>query len=478
MLELPLRTLDEACRDLGYSGWRTIQKQALTEAESGRNGLVVLATGGGKSAIYQSLGLTRKGTTVVISPLIALMDDQVKALKAKGVKAEFINSSMTASDKRRAVALLEAGDLEFVYVSPEKLGGDEFNMWMDNLHVGLIVIDEAHCCLQWGFDFRPSYTQIGSFCVKHPKAQVIAFTATATPKDQQDIIKTLGLGDDVFRVITNPDRANLEYNIVHTDFHYRSPSRMGKLVKLIEKHSTGPGIVYTATKKAADELYLIIQGHRVFSRGKTILKYHGDLTAKERREASKIFADAKDPFVIATCAFGMGVDRPDIRQVFHYQPPGSLEAYFQEVGRAGRDGNPAQSYCLYNKGDRHLQEFFLHSEAWTEREYKDLVEKIHKAYPLKPEEDSGVYHLRKHLLAIQVVKKVWKLAYKPEEMYHRPEWVNMVNWAEAYIKAKRAMLDKVDTLLSTSCCRREYLLNHFGFKPEKRYESCCDNCYT
>lgn len=473
---MQLRTTEEAFKSLGYTEWRSHQIEAVSKAETGQNGLIVIATGGGKSAIYQTMALRDSRMTIVISPLISLMLDQVKALKARGVKAEFLNSSLGVVDERNIEDRVLAGDVDLLYISPERLQNEKFSAIIRNLEIGLLVVDEAHCGLAWGYDFRPDYTRISSFVKTRPGMQVLAFTATATPKDRKDIVESLGMGNS-FEVVTSCDRPNLQYNVVHCSKTYRAfEERTAVLFRLMGRTLTGPAIVYVSTTKHADELYRMLQGTSM-AMNYTVLKYHGKMKDQERKNVSKTFIECQRPLVVATCAFGMGIDRADISQVYHFQIPKSLESYTQEVGRSGRSGEDCSCYLLYNKGDQGLLTWFVMQAAWPENAYKNLLKKIWKTNIVDLKKDcAGVSHLERAKLIEKHAKLRYHLTYPSlEDLYSSKPWKDLISWSSKYIATEMERIKIMVNYAETQNCRRSYILNHFGQTAAKS-SRCCDRC--
>ena len=341
-------TIRELARErLGFERLRPGQEQAVAAAAAGRDVLAVLPTGGGKSAIYELAGLLRGGPTVVVSPLIALQDDQLAHLRAAGLPATVLNSAQSGG--ARAAALVEAcGPDEFVFVSPEQLSNDETRAALRRARPGLFVVDEAHLVSQWGRDFRPDYLRLGAQADELGAGVRIALTATAAPPVRREICRRLGLRDPEV-VIGDFDRPHIELSVQHA----RSPEDKQRLIAQAAGELGGSGIVYAATHAGAEAARdtLVAAGERV-------TLYHAGLGAGARRRAMAEFLDGSARIVAATVAFGMGVDKPDVRWVLHADVPVSLDAYYQELGRAGRDGERAEARLLYRSEDvgaaRHL----------------------------------------------------------------------------------------------------------------------------
>ncbi len=331
----------------GYDEFRPLQEEVIENVIAGRDSLVIMPTGGGKSLCYQLPALRFEGVTLVVSPLIALMKDQVDSLKAIGIKAEFINSTLTyeAASRVRGEAL--RGDLKILYVAPERLALDSFQAFLSNLNISLVAIDEAHCISEWGHDFRPDYRNLGLFRRNFPNVPFIALTATATPRVRDDIVNQLGLISRQ-RFVASFNRSNLTYQV--------RPKRnaFDQLVELLENRRGQPVIVYCHSRKETEELAVDLR-----NLGHDANAYHAGLDTRVRRQTQEGFIAGEFPIVVATIAFGMGIDKPDVRLVVHYSIPKSLEAYYQETGRAGRDGLPSDCVLLYSYGDKSRQEYFI-----------------------------------------------------------------------------------------------------------------------
>jgi len=334
-------------RYFGFDRFRDGQEEIINTVTSGRDSLVVMPTGGGKSLCYQLPALLLPGATLVISPLIALMKDQVDALRAKGIEADTINSTLTPAQQDERIAALENGTLKLLYIAPERFGQRRFVEALQRVNISLVAVDEAHCVSQWGHDFRPDYLKIGHF-VQNIGATIAAFTATATPGVRDDIVKHLGLHEPAI-FVTGFARPNLSFRVVPVS---RKLDKVRHLRKLATEKKTG--IIYCATRKRVDEVFGEVQ-----SWGTRCVCYHAGLSEEARNDAQNRFISGKADIAVATNAFGMGIDRSDIRFVAHYEIPGSIEAYYQEAGRAGRDGAPAQCDLLYSYADKRVQEFFI-----------------------------------------------------------------------------------------------------------------------
>lgn len=392
----------------GYDSFRTGQEQIIDTILAGKDSVAIMPTGAGKSICYQVPGLMMDGITIVISPLISLMQDQVKALNEAGIHAVYINSSLSETQISKALQYAAQGYYKIIYVAPERLESSEFMRFAANTDISMVTIDEAHCISQWGQDFRPSYLKIVDFIKGLSKRPIVsAFTATATEEVKTDIICTLGLVDpDV--VVTGFDRENLYYCVEQIR------KKDDYIIDYILKHPNDSGIIYCATRKNVDSLFEML-----FKQGVPVTRYHAGLRAEERKRNQDDFVYDRTPIVVATNAFGMGIDKSNVRYVIHYNMPQSMENYYQEAGRAGRDGEPAQCILLFSPQDVMIEKFLLEKKDFSDVNPEDIA--------LIRERDSKRLHAM-----------------------------------EAYCK--------------TTGCLRNYILNYFG---EKTYAPCdsCGNCH-
>jgi len=329
----------------GFPAFRPGQQQIVDHVIAGNDALVVMPTGAGKSICFQVPALARGGTTIVVSPLIALMKDQVDGLHQYGIKATFLNSSLTSAEYRQRFEAVGRGDVELLYVAPERFT-PSFMSFLKGVDIRLLAIDEAHCLSQWGHDFRPDYLRLGKVRVALGCPTTMALTATATPEVQKDIVETLGIETRPF--IQGFDRENLILEVVDVDGKKHKDGLLQDLVL------PGPSLVYCATRKNVERA-----SNALREAGVRAGMYHAGFSPEDRTRVQDDFMNGRVPVVVATNAFGMGIDKRDIRNIVHYDMPGTVEAYYQEIGRAGRDGRMSRAVLLHNGGDRRIHEFFI-----------------------------------------------------------------------------------------------------------------------
>jgi ATP-dependent DNA helicase RecQ len=445
---------------LGFERLRPGQALAVDATVAGRDVLAVLPTGGGKSAIYELAGLLRRGPTVVVSPLIALQDDQLAHLRASGLAATLLNSAQAAG--ARAAALIEAcGQDEFVFVSPEQLSNDETRAALQRARPGLFVVDEAHLVSQWGRAFRPDYLRLGAQADALGAGVRIALTATAAPPVRREICRRLGLRNPEL-VIGDFDRPHIELSVQHA----RSIQDKQRLVAQSARELRGSGIVYAATHAGAQTAK-----DTLAAAGERVTLYHAGLGAAERRRAMAGFLDGSARIVAATVAFGMGIDKPDVRWVLHADTPVSLDAYYQEMGRAGRDGERAEARLLYRSQDigaaRHLT-----ARGVSEAAVAELAERLAAA---------GVCEVssRSATLALARLVDVGAAAWAPTG---RARWTGAMDVTGALAASReegereheveRSRLDMTRRYAEHTGCRRSFLLSYFG----QDYPGPCGAC--
>ena len=450
----------------GFSSFRPNQEAVCRAAIEGKDVLLVMPTGSGKSLCYQLPGIARGGTTLVISPLIALMEDQVAKLKELGFAVERIHSGRDRAASRQACFDYLNGKLQFLFIAPERLRVAGFPEMLAKRKPSLIAIDEAHCISQWGHDFRPDYRMLGQYLPSLRPAVVIALTATATPIVQDDISQQLGLTQPA-RFIHGFRRDNIAIEVVEV-----APSQRAALAcELFGDEERRPGIVYVPTRKQADALAAKLAGYS--SAG----AYHAGLDAEHRKRVQEEFLAGGIEVMVATIAFGMGIDKPDIRTVIHTALPGSLEAYYQEIGRAGRDGRPSRAILMHSYADRYTHDFFF------ERDYPEVtvLDAIFVRLGPQPQEKAA---LQKQLRMDPDIfdKALEKLWIHGGAVLDFAENVTrgQASWRESYIahgEQKRAQIDQMIRYAESNQCRMRTLVRHFGDLADGQ-KACgiCDFC--
>ncbi len=354
----------------GYPAFRQGQEEIISKILQGQPVLAVLPTGAGKSICFQLPSLLLKGVTLVVSPLISLMKDQAEALTARGIPAAYLDSSMTSSEYGRVLHAALNKQCKFLYVAPERLVNTQFVRFAQAAYITMVAVDEAHCVSQWGHSFRKDYYNIPQFMAQlSPKPLIAAFTATATPQVRQDICQRLEMSGAKI-VVSGFDRPNLHFAVERTQDKDRS------LLEFLAKHKHQCGVIYCATRQRVEQVNTLLA-----RQGYSALRYHAGLTPEERRDNQNLFVSGSVPIIVATNAFGMGIDKADVRFVVHYNMPKDMESYYQEAGRAGRDGLPSECLLLYNKQDIAVNTYLIgHDQpdlAWKEHEMQLLDKMIH-----------------------------------------------------------------------------------------------------
>jgi ATP-dependent DNA helicase RecQ len=471
------RTLSDV---FGLEEFRAGQAEVIRSVLEGQNTLAIMPTGAGKSLCYQLPALHLPGTTIIISPLISLMKDQVDKLEGAGLDAAQLNSALTVSEHQENLSQIEEDRSEFVFTTPERFTDQEFLKSLRGKQVDFIVIDEAHCISEWGHDFRPAYLSLGAAIKTLGGPPVLALTATATPEVTEDIEKQLDLGR--LRVInTGIHRQNLCYEVLRVTNEAEKREHILRLLREIE----GTGIIYAATVKTVEALYEWLKTFEF-----KIAKYHGRLRASERKETQERFMDGELKAIIATNAFGMGIDKPDIRFVVHYQMPGSLEAYYQESGRAGRDGLQARCILLYQLNDRRTQQFFL---GGKHPKFDEILAVYNALEALRADENPATLERvqeEAHMVAKTKVRvilsllKELKLARELRGSRFRllrrdiqtDELEELARRSEEKSAKDREKLERMMLFGQSAQCRWRLLHDYFGEQMWAEQCGNCDNC--
>ena len=475
--------LHNALRELfGFRSFHPGQEEVVTRVLQGEDTLAILATGAGKSLCYQLPALLLEGTTVVVSPLIALMKDQLDMLSERGFHNNVaLNSTLSEDQEEAALARVAGGGVKIVFVTPEKLEDEQFLALLRNIEIPLFVVDEAHCISQWGHDFRPAYLALGQVIKTLKGPTVLALTATATPAVREDILVQLGI-PNTKTIVKGFDRPNLRYEVIRAE---SESAKLKGLKQLFETGLEGTGIIYTATIKNALE----VQHYLHDQLDLPAAVYHSKLQKHDRISVHELFMQEAIRAVVATNAFGLGIDKANIRFVVHYDLPGSVEAYTQEAGRGGRDGALSRCILLYRMSDTRVQNYFLTGK------YPDIedVQKVFGTLEYFGGQAEGVSlaDLRKisqlPLTKLKVVLALLKKAgfiemrararygLTPQALENRDLVLNLTNYdtKKSYDQSKLAMMLQYS---ETRGCRRKFILNYFGEDFESDTCGQCDNC--
>ncbi len=477
----------------GFDSFRPGQEEVVRALLSGRDGLLVMPTGAGKSLCFQLPALMMEGTTLVVSPLIALMKDQVDALRARRIPATFLNSTLTAQEHQRRLANLRAGRYKLVYVAPERFRNPRFREALAAIQPAMLAIDEAHCISAWGHDFRPDYLNLGEVVAQlPPSVRLLAVTATATERIRHEILAQLQMGrgerqpPEVF--VTGFERPNLSLNVTPVRTHQE---KLERLLRILESYRTG--VVYCSTRRMVERVQTLLA-----DQGIQALAYSGAMDDATRTQVQEAFMRRAVAVVVATNAFGMGVDRSDIRFVVHWDVPGSIEAYYQEVGRAGRDGAPAWCELFFNAADVHTQSFFIEGANPPPDHVYELYATIRNACaqgegggislspaawaeraglrsPLTVRTLVALFERHGLLTRHRPIGTLYSIITVPREVDGdalRAICTLLHRKASADRERLRQMLDYV----ATDHCRHRYLLRYFGEPMAAQHCAMCDRC--
>jgi ATP-dependent DNA helicase RecQ len=449
-----------ARENLGFESLRPGQEEAVTAILDGHDALVVQPTGSGKSAIYQIAGFLIDGVTVIVSPLIALQKDQVDSISDQSLpKAVAVNSTQPVSQLRERLAAIERGEFEYIFLAPEQLRKPETVEDLKAANPSLFVVDEAHCISEWGHDFRPDYLRMGRIVEELGHPRVLALTATATPAVRDEIVARLGMQrPKIF--VRGFDRPNIFLRVDNFKTAGEKCEALVHRTRWAEK----PGIIYTATRKAAEAIRQALAAERIES-----LYYHGGMKAKERHAVQEQFMSGAAEVIVATNAFGMGVDKPDIRFVYHHDPSDSLDAYYQEIGRAGRDGNPAEAVLFFRGADIGAQSYKAGSGKIDQGLLRQLSTRMGDD-PAQLARELGI-SWRKLTTALQRIEDARAAGAHDSEQIAQ----DAAEEQEKRRHARRERLEKMRDYAEAAGCRREFLLRYLG---EDFTGPCgsCDRC--
>ncbi len=472
--------------NFGFTEFRPGQEEAIKALLAGKHTLVVMPTGSGKSLIYQLAAMQLSGIVLVISPLIALMKDQVDQLQKRQIPATFVNSSLPKGEQFQRLKEVQKGLYRIIYVAPERLRSSSFRESMAKVKIDLLAVDEAHCISEWGHDFRPDYLTIADSRIAFGEPLTAALTATATPKVQADILRLLKI-DQAEKIVTGFNRPNLALEVCYT-------TDISEKLKCVQRlmasmNEDGATIIYTGTRREAEETAEFLR--QVCCQEARF--YHAGLASQERDQVQESFISGQCSLVVATNAFGMGIDRADVRQVIHFNLPGSLEAYYQEAGRAGRDGLPAVATLIYDPKDQALHEYFIKTNSLSYQHlktvYQALPDEHSKSRWLSNDDLSILTGLTEVQirLGLSLLEKVEALARWGDEglvmQLEKRTWDEekiqaALSKVSAFQNAKRKQLEQIIRYAESNQCRRRILLDHFGDRGPAEAQDCCDNCRT
>ncbi|HEY6806033.1 MAG TPA: ATP-dependent DNA helicase RecQ [Pyrinomonadaceae bacterium] len=491
-----MQTFDDPALSLkkhfGFEDFREGQRDVITSILSGKDVMVVMPTGSGKSLCYQLPAMMLDGATLVVSPLIALMKDQVDALHARGLPATFINSAINENEQRSRIEGIRRGEYKLVYVAPERFRSPRFNDALRSINISLFAVDEAHCVSTWGHDFRPDYLKLKHIIESLGSTPTLALTATATPYVRSDIIQQLGLKTPQ-TFVSGFDRPNLSIEVVHTQ---REREKITQIKRLARSHN-GSGIIYASTRKAVEQV-----GGKLLEQGASVVLYHAGMSDGQRVRAQEDFMTGRKQMIVATNAFGMGIDKSDIRFVAHYQMPGSIEAYYQEIGRAGRDGEPSTCLLLFNYADKNTHDFFIEGSypdgALIRSVYDALVATRTKRVELSASEiakragEKNEMAVNSALYLLERAGHIERTTVGPNRsesgarrsrtivmLEEPPAKTLRINNSDVLRRGdlERRKLREMIEFCYTEYCYRAYILDYFGDRNHARKCGTCGNCH-
>jgi ATP-dependent DNA helicase RecQ len=467
--------IEEIARErCGFESLYPVQTEAIDSITQGKDTLVVLPTGAGKSAIYQIAGYIIPGATVVVSPLIALQQDQVASIEAMEVgEAAAINSTLRIAEKNETFEKLQQEELEFLFLAPEQFNNEALLAELKQNEISLFVVDEAHCISEWGHDFRPDYLKLGKVIEALGHPPVLAMTATASPPVRQEIVERLGM-QAAQVVVRGFDRPNIRLSV--SRFMDEHAKTRGIVERVVEGKK--PGIVYVATRRHAEELATALVEQTVKA-----VYYHAGLDAEQREAIQNAFMDDEVDVIVATTAFGMGIDKPNVRFVYHYDIPGSVDAYYQEIGRAGRDGDPAEAILFYRPEDLGIRRFFSRGNNFKDEELESVVKAVQRVKAvdlatLVKKSDlsrSKVESILANLQAVGALENQAENQLVWAGIRRNKVVAEVIRVRERHHQMEHSRLEMMRRYGEIHDCRRQYLLNYFG---EAYQDPCnaCDNC--
>ena len=460
-------------KHFGYDDFRGSQQDAIRSILAGRDTLVLMPTGGGKSLCFQIPAMVIDGCTIVISPLISLMKDQVENACRAGIPASFINSTLTTAQIRERMFAARTGQLKLLYMAPERAENERFVAELRSMDVGMLAVDEAHCLSQWGHEFRPSYMKLGPLRAAL-NCRVIALTATATPEVRRDILTNLYMERPLV-IAGGFDRENLRWHVIRAE---RSAEKDLQLARLLRRDlNGGVALVFASTRKKVDGIADMLNARSIKASG-----YHAGVQSGERSSLQERFIKEEAGVVVATNAFGMGIDKPNVRLVIHYDMPGSLEAYYQEAGRAGRDRNPADCVLLHSYRDRFTHEFMIDGAHPSEATIRDTFRKLNAAEA--PRDVAAFSRWSKQnsrevgsVLRILADADIVRVDRRTGGFEILSKVVTRASLQRAALARKRELLrlERMESYAFETKCRRKYVMEYFGDTSFRRCAGC-DNC--